>query len=74
MGELGGVSSDKTGCLEGLRQEAFCYWVGLTNTENKLAVGLLRRRSQVVRQESAKLLCVGSNPTVASERSYKCYQ
>ncbi len=52
--------------LQGLRYQAFCYWVGLTNMENKLAVGLARRRSQVVRQVSAKHLFVGSIPTVAS--------
>ncbi len=63
-----GVSSDKLDAPVLLRlREAFCYWVGLTNMENKLAVGLAWRRSQVVRQESAKLLCVGSNPTVASD-------
>ncbi len=36
-----GVSSDKLDAPVLLRvQEAFCYWVGLTNMETKLAVGL----------------------------------
>ncbi len=72
MRELGGHLADRTGLLgDGWRlASGVCRTFGLRKAQTALAFAsspvMERRGSQVVRQGSAKALCVGSIPTLAS--------